>query len=91
VRSTLLSFFSNAGRIIATMFVRRVFQCIWNAMDWLIAAMVAGIYCLATMWLEGVIAYGIALHGCAPDWNLSRNGSLVGDETGSAQEPERRS
>jgi hypothetical protein len=50
-----------------------VVQRIWNAMDRLAAVMAAGIYRLAEMWLEGLIAYALAVHGYAPDSNLSRN------------------
>jgi hypothetical protein len=46
------------------MAVRQVFQRIWNAVDRLAEAVEAGFRGLATMWLEGLIAYGLALHGC---------------------------
>jgi hypothetical protein len=38
--------------------------------------------------LEGLTAYGLALHGYVPDLNLSGNGPSADDENGSAQEPD---
>jgi hypothetical protein len=62
------------------MVAREVFQRIWNAMDRLAAAAEAGVYGLATMLLEGLAAYGLALHGYLPDSNLSCSGPSADDE-----------
>jgi hypothetical protein len=59
--------------MIATIVVRQIFHRIWSTMDRLAAAMVAVIYSLAMMWLEGMIAYGLALHGYVPDSNMCGN------------------
>jgi hypothetical protein len=68
------------------MVVRQVFERIWNAIDWLAAAMAAGIYCLLRLWLEGVVAYALAVHGYVPDSNASCDSPSGDDEEGTAQE-----
>jgi hypothetical protein len=83
---TFLSFFHGERRIGCIMVTRRIFQDILNAMDRLAAAIAAGLYNLAMMWLEGVAAYGLALHGHAPDLNMHGKGRSADDEKRQAQE-----
>jgi hypothetical protein len=73
---------------VAIIVVRQVFQRIWNALDWLAAAMVAGLHLLAKSWLKGVTAYGLAMHGYVPDSNLYAYSHFVDDEKESAHEPD---
>jgi hypothetical protein len=47
-----------------------LFRRIFNAMDRLAAAIEAGVHRVVTMWLKGITAYGLALHGYAPDSHL---------------------
>jgi hypothetical protein len=69
------------------MVIRRIFRRIWHAMDWLAAAMLAGVSALATMWLEGMIAYSLALHGYVPDPHLGGSGPSADDEQGAPTSP----
>jgi hypothetical protein len=55
-------------------------------MDRLEAAMVAGVHLLATSWLKGVTAYGLAMHGYVPDSNLYRNSPSTDDGKESAHD-----
>jgi hypothetical protein len=55
-------------------------------MDRLAEAMVAGVHLIATSWLKGVTAYGLAMHGFVPDPNLYGKSPSTDDETESARE-----
>jgi hypothetical protein len=55
-------------------------------MDRLADAMVAGLHLIATSWLKGVTAYGLAMHGFVPDPNLYGKSPSTDDEKDSAHE-----
>ena len=63
-----------------TVVVRRASRRLWNALGWLAAMIETGVCSLVTSWLEGVVAYGVALHGTGLESNSCSDRPAADDD-----------